>query len=172
MQSASGSLPDGVRRSEIDGAGVFTSRRVAKRGRIGEYLGERVAHAAADRRSAGEAGNGEHTIPFVVGARAVIDAGVAGSAARGISHRCDPNCETVAGSRRIFIEAVGDTEIGAEFDDDYRLGRDGDDPPNIEAVFGCRRRATACRGTMLPPERLPARRPARPRGGRAALRCA
>jgi hypothetical protein len=101
----------------------------------------------------------------------VIDAGVDGNAARYINHSCDPNCETVAEGRRIFIEALKDIESGEELAYDYMIERDGDDPADIETVFGCRCGARACRGSMLlPPLRPPVRRPARPRDRRAALR--
>jgi uncharacterized protein len=172
MKSSGGSPPYRVRRSGIHGTGVFATRRIVKGSRILEYFGERVSHGEADRRYAGKAENDNHTFLFAVDARTVIDAGVGGNAARYINHCCDPNCETVAeGRRRIFIEAVKDLETGEELVYDYMIERDGDDPPNIEAVFGCRCGATACRGTMLlPPVRPPARRPARPRGRRAALR--
>jgi uncharacterized protein len=171
MKSSSGSPPCRLCRSEIHGTGVFATRRIVKGCRIIEYLGERVSHGEADRRYAGKAESDNHTFLFTVDARTVIDAGVGGNAARYINHSCDPNCETVAAGRRIFIEAVKDIETGEELAYDYMIERDGDDAPNIETVFGCRCGATACRGTMLlPPLRPPARHPARPRGRGAERR--
>ena len=131
MKSSSGSPPYRVRRSEIHGTGVFATRRIAKGSRIIEYLGERVSHGEADRRYAGKAEDDNHTFLFTVDACTVIDAGVDGNAARYINHSCDPNCETVAEGRRIFIEALKDIERGEELAYDYRIERDGDDPPDI-----------------------------------------
>jgi uncharacterized protein len=169
MKHSSGSPPYRVRRSKIHGTGVFATRRIPKGTRIVEYLGERVSHAEADRRYADKADDDNHTFLFTVDGRTVIDAGVGGNAARYINHSCDPNCETVVEDRRIFIEAITDIEVGAELAYDYMIERDAGDPPNIEAVFGCRCGAAACRGTMLlPPKRPPARRAARPRDQRLA----
>ena len=164
MKSPSGSPPFRVRRSKIHGTGVFATRRIPKGARIVEYLGERISHAEADRRYARKADDDNHTFLFTVDARTVIDAGVGGNAARYINHSCDPNCETVAEDRRIFIEALRDIEVGDELAYDYMIERDRGDPPNIEALFGCRCGTSSCRGTMLlPPQRPPARRRARPR---------
>jgi SET domain-containing protein len=164
MSSSSGSPPFRVRRSKIHGTGVFATRHIAKGTRVVEYLGERITHAEADRRYAGKADDDNHTFLFTVDARTVIDAGVGGNAARFINHSCDPNCETLAEGRRIFIEAIKDIAPGEELAYDYMIERDADDPPDIEQVFSCRCGADDCRGTMLlplPPKRPPARHPAR-----------
>jgi len=162
MKSPSAAPPYRVRRSKIHGTGVFATRRIPQGARIVEYLGERISHAEADRRYAAKADDDNHTFLFTVDARTVIDAGVGGNAARYINHSCEPNCETVADARRIFIEALRDIAIGEELAYDYRIERDRDDPPDIERLFGCRCGTTACRGTMLlAPLRAPARRPQR-----------
>ena len=164
MKSSSGSPPYRVRRSKIHGTGVFATRHIPKGTRIIEYLGERVSHAEADRRYADKADDDNHTFLFTVDARTVIDAGVGGNEARWLNHSCDPNCETVVEGRRIFIEAIAAIAAGDELVYDYMIERDADDPPDIDAVFGCRCGASACRGTMLlPPKRPPARRAARAR---------
>ena len=164
MKSSSGSPPYRVRRSKIHGTGVFATRHIPKGTRVIEYLGERVSHAEADRRYADKAEDDNHTFLFTVDARTVIDAGVGGNEARWLNHSCDPNCETVVEGRRIFIEAIADIAAGDELVYDYMIERDADDPPDIDAVFGCRCGASACRGTMLlPPKRPVARRPLRAR---------
>ena len=171
MPSPSGSPPDRVRRSTVHGTGVFATQPIAKGTRILEYLGERVSHAEADRRYAGQAYRDNHTFLFTVDERTVIDAGVGGNAARYINHCCDPNCETVTVDLRVFIEARRDIAPGEELGYDYGIERDAADPPDIEEVFGCRCVAAGCRGTMLlPPRRLPRRRAARAREQRLARR--
>ncbi|MGH8210211.1 MAG: SET domain-containing protein [Steroidobacteraceae bacterium] len=154
-----------VRVSNVHGRGVFATRRIEKGERIVEYLGERVSHDEADRRYAAKAENDSHTFLFIVDAKTVIDAGVAGNDARFFNHSCDPNCESVVESRRVFIEALRTIERGEEMTYDYQIYRDEDDPENIDEVFACRCGFARCRGTMLwPPE--PKKRRSRTPAGR------
>jgi hypothetical protein len=159
-----------VRNSRIHGKGVFALRRIRKGTRITEYLGERVSHAEADRRYEDKAHDDNHTFLFIVDARTVIDAGVGGSDARFINHSCAPNCETVVEHRRIFIEAIRTIEPGDELSYDYQIGRDADDPEDVDTIYACRCGAAECRGTMLWPAKRrrattsPARKTAAKRG--------
>jgi SET domain-containing protein len=155
-----------VRRSPIHGTGVFAARRIPKGTRVIEYLGERVSHAEADRRYEDKDISDNHTFLFTVDARTVIDAGVGGNAARYINHSCDPNCESVIEKGRVYIDAVRDIAAGAELAYDYMIEREPGDPPDIDAIFGCRCGAAQCRGTML----LPARPAARRQSGRKSAR--
>jgi uncharacterized protein len=66
-----------------------------------------------------------------------------------VNHGCDPNCESTAADKRIFIEAIRTIRPGEELVYDYRIERDDDDPPGIERIFACRCGAAGCRGTML-----------------------
>ena len=156
--------PYRVRRSSIHGTGVFATRRIRKGTRILQYLGERISHDEADRRYEDKHVDDNHTFLFTVDERTVIDAGVGGNAARFLNHCCDPNCETVLEKRRVYIEAIRDIEVGDELVYDYRLERDAEDPPHIEAIFGCRCGTWTCRGTMLLPPPRPARAGAQPAG--------
>ena len=73
--------------------------------------------------------------------------------------RCDPNCESLIEDRRVFIEAIRTIQPGEELTYDYQIGRDKDDPPNVDEIFACRCGAESCRGSMLwPPKRRPARK--------------
>ena len=143
--------PFRVRRSSIHGTGVFATRRIRAGTRIVEYQGKRITHDEADRRYADKHLSDNHTFLFTVDEKTVIDGGVGGNAARFLNHACDPNCETVVVRRRIYIEATRDIAVGEELHYDYRLERDIDDPPEIEAIFGCRCGTWDCRGTMLLP---------------------
>ena len=148
-----------VRSSPLHGLGVFAAQRIRKGMRIIEYLGERVSHAEADRRYEDKDANDAHTFLFIVDARTVIDAGVAGNEARFVNHACEPNCESVIEDRRVFIEAVRTIEPGEELTYDYQIQREADDLPDVDAVFACRCGSARCRGSMLwPPRRLAARR--------------
>lgn len=157
-----------VRRSKVHGLGAFALRRIRKGTRIIEYLGERVSHQEADRRYEGKDANDAHTFLFIVDAKTVIDAGVDGNEARFLNHSCNPNCESVIESRRVYIEAIRTIEPGEEMTYDYQIQREEDDPPGIDEVFACRCGFPRCRGTMLWPPDPPKRRPARNAKGRAA----
>jgi hypothetical protein len=149
-----------VRDSPLHGLGVFATRGIKNGTRVIEYLGERISHAAADRRYDHKDENDSHTVLFIVDARTVIDAGVGGNEARFVNHGCEPNCESVIEHRRVFIEAIRDIAAGEELTYDYQIQREADDPPDIDVIFACRCGAPSCRGTMLWPP--PAPRRARP----------
>ena len=147
-----------VRASALHGLGVFAAQRIRRGTRIIEYLGERVSHAEADRRYEHKDAEDAHTFLFIVDARTVIDAGVAGNEARFVNHACEPNCESVIEARRVFIEAVRSIEPGEELTYDYQIQREVDDPPDVDARFACRCGSARCRGSMLwPPQRLETR---------------
>jgi SET domain-containing protein len=148
-----------VRHSSIHGYGVFAARRIRKGTTIMEYLGDRVSHAQADSRYEDKDPDDNHTFLFTVDAKTVIDAGVNGNEARYINHACDPNCESTATHRRIFIEAIRTIQPGEELSYDYQIQRDNDDAPNIDEVYACRCGAKNCRGSMLEAPKKP-RQPA------------
>lgn len=114
-----------------------------------EYLGDRVSHNQADERYADKDPKDGHTFLFTVDARTVIDAGVGGNEARFVNHGCDPNCQTVNTNKRIFIEALRTIQAGEELAYDYQIGRDAEDPPDVDVIFACRCGAKNCRGSML-----------------------
>lgn len=157
-----------VRRSRIHGTGVFAAAPMPKGARIIEYAGERVSHAEAERRYRSRDPNDNHTFLFTVDARTVIDAAVGGNPSRFINHGCAPNCEAVIEDKRIYIEALRDIGRGEELSYDYRIGRDADDPPDIDTIYRCRCGADRCRGTMLVPPKKTRRRAAA--GGRRPRR--
>ena len=142
-----------VRASPLHGLGVFAARRIPRGTRIIEYVGERVTHEEADHRYEHKKANDAHTFLFIVDAHTVIDAGVGGNEARFVNHACEPNCESVIESRRVFIDALRAIEPGEELTYDYQIAREPDDPPDVDAVFACRCGSKRCRGSMLwPPQ--------------------
>jgi len=159
-----------VRRSRVHGRGVFAARRIRKGTRVIEYLGDRISHKEADRRYEAKTTDDNHTFLFIVDRGVVIDAGSGGNEARFINHSCDPNCESVIEERRVFIEAIRTIQRGDELAYDYQIGRDRDDPPNVDEVFACRCGAASCRGTMLWPAKRPTKRPEKRRAKSAAAR--
>ncbi|NDD74493.1 MAG: SET domain-containing protein [Gammaproteobacteria bacterium] len=158
-----------VKSSKIHGKGVFAAKRIPRGTRVIEYLGERISHAEADARYEHLDPADNHTFLFIVDKKIVIDAGVGGNDARYINHSCDGNCESVIEERRVFIEATRTIEAGEELGYDYEIGREPDDPPNIDEIFACRCGSRKCRGTMLwPPERPSERSPAKKKRARQA----
>jgi SET domain-containing protein len=155
-----------VRNSPVHGRGVFAVAPIAKGARIIEYLGDRVSHAAADARYEDHDESDNHTFLFIVDKQTVIDAGVGGNDARFINHQCEGNCESVIVNRRVFIDATRDIAAGQELGYDYEIGREKDDPPNVDEIYACRCGSPQCRGTMLWPPKKPEtkrRKPAKAR---------
>jgi SET domain-containing protein len=148
-----------VRNSRIHGKGVFATRRIRKGTRIVEYIGERLSHEEADRRYEDHDENDNHTFLFIVDKKTVIDAGVGGNAARFINHSCEGNCESVIEKGRVYIEATRTIQQGQELGYDYEIGREPDDPPNVDEIFACRCGTAKCRGTMLWPPKRPEPKP-------------
>ena len=138
-----------VRNSDVHGRGVFAVASIAKGTRIFEYLGDRISHAAADTRYEDHDENDNHTFLFIVDRNTVIDAAVNGSDARFINHHCDGNCTSVIENRRVFIDSVRAIAPGEELGYDYEIGRDKDDPPNVDEIYACRCGSPKCRGSML-----------------------
>ncbi len=147
-----------VRNSKIHGKGVFAAKRIPKGTRIIEYIGERISHKEADDRYADHDPNDNHTFLFIVDRKTVIDGGRKGNAARYINHSCDGNCESAIAERRVFIDAVRDIAKGEELGYDYEIGRDKNDPPNVDEIYACRCGSPKCRGTMLWPAKRPAQK--------------
>ena len=148
-----------VRNSPVHGRGVFAAAFIPKGTRIIEYLGERLSHQAADARYDDHDVNDNHTFLFIVDKHTVIDAAVCGNDARFINHQCKGNCESVIEHRRVFIDAVRDIAAGEELGYDYEIGREKDDPPNVDEIYACHCGSPHCRGTMLwPPKKKPVKR--------------
>jgi uncharacterized protein len=140
-----------VRNSPVHGRGVFAVAPIKKGARIIEYH---------------ESDN--HTFLFIVDKHTVIDAGVGGNDARFINHQCEGNCESVIENRRVFIDATRNIAPGEELGYDYEIGREKDDPPNVDEIYACRCGSPQCRGTMLWPAKKPA--PAKKKARRQAVK--
>jgi SET domain-containing protein len=148
-----------VRQSRIHGKGCFARRFIPKGTRIIEYLGDRISSKEADARYEHHDANSNHTFLFIASPRVVIDATRSGNEARWINHNCDGNCESEIENRRVFIDARRDIARGEELGYDYQIGRDKDDPANVDEIYACRCGAAKCRGSMLwPPKRKSARK--------------
>jgi SET domain-containing protein len=145
-----------VRKSGVHGYGGFAKKDLKKGTRVTEYLGDRITHKEADKRYEDHDEDDNHTFLFIVDKRTVIDAGVAGNNARFINHQCDPNCESTIEKGRVWIEAIRPIKAGDELGYDYQIGREPDDPENVDIIYACRCGSPKCRGTMLWPAKRPA----------------
>lgn len=151
-----------VRRSSIQGRGVFATRLIKKGTRIIEYTGERISNREADRRYDDSRMKKHHTFLFTLDKKTVVDGAIAagGSVASFINHSCDPNCEAIIRGKRIFIHAREDIYPGTELVYDYQYERTGEDDEELEKFYFCRCGADNCRGTIMkpPPKKKAARR--------------
>jgi len=161
-----------VRRSSVHGYGAFATRDIKKGEVIDEYLGDRITHAQADKRYEDHDENDNHTFLFIVDKKTVIDAGVGGNDARFINHKCDPNCESEIKKGRVFIVATKNIKKGEELGYDYQIGREKDDPENVDEIYACRCGSPKCRGTMLWPPKRPSPRKKKRRKNAASARSA
>ena len=144
-----------VRNSKVHGRGCFARKFIPKGTRVSEYVGDRVTWKEADARYEGYDVNDNHTFLFIVDPKTVIDGGVGGNEARFINHSCAENCESTVEKGHVYIDAVKDIKKGEELGYDYQIGRDKNDPPNVDEIYACRCGAPNCRGTMLWPAKRP-----------------
>jgi len=143
-----------VRRSPIQGRGVFATRDLREGERILEYTGKLITSDEADSQAADESMRRHHTFLFAVDDDWVIDGADGGNEARYINHSCDPNCESVVEGRRVFIHAVRDIEAGEELLYDYwYVVDDGYGMEELRRLYPCRCRSARCRGTLARPPR-------------------
>jgi SET domain-containing protein len=151
-----------VRRSRIQGRGVFARERLAKGTRLLEYTGVRITSAEADAGSHDDdPAQRHHTLFFAVDDETVIDGSRGGGDACFVNHSCDPNCEIVISRRRVYIHALRDIEPGEELLYDYWYVTDETYTlEDLRRVYPCRCGAAICRGTIA--------RPPRPRRARKA----
>lgn len=147
-----------VRKSGIQGRGVFAARKLRKGQRVIEYGGERVSNKEADLRYDDEKMKRHHTFLFTVDSKTVIDGAVGGNDARLINHSCDPNCEAVIEKKRIFIYALKTIHPGDELVYDYQYERTGENDEEMEKVYKCRCGSGNCRGTIMKKSKKKSRR--------------
>lgn len=143
-----------VRKSGIQGRGLFATKRIRQGQRIIEYTGERISSDEADRRYDEDKMDRHHTFVFTLDDDMCIDGNVRSNSARLINHSCDPNCEAVIEGERIWIYALKNIQPGVELAYDYRFERTGDDIPKLEKFYVCHCGSPKCRGSiMVPPKK-------------------
>ncbi|MGO9707278.1 MAG: SET domain-containing protein [Polyangiaceae bacterium] len=153
-----------VRRSSIQGRGVFATRDIDEDETIIEYLGQRITHDTAADRYDDESLRRHHTFLFSVDDEICVDGGRNGNEARLINHSCDPNAYAAIEKRRIFIRASRKIVAGEEIVYDYWYSTDPEyTMADRRRLYPCRCGAAKCRGTLAAP-------PKKPRARKAAAR--
>jgi uncharacterized protein len=145
--------PFEVRRSRIQGRGVFATRKIAEGTRLIEYRGEIIDEDEADRRYPWTDDRQHHTFLFRLDDGSVIDAAHRGNAAKYINHSCDPNCEAVEEDGHVFIDAIRDIRKGEELAYDYNFVLEEPHNAANKKLYPCFCGSTACRGTILAKKR-------------------
>jgi SET domain-containing protein len=138
-----------VRRSRIQGRGVYAARPIRRGTRIIEYTGEVLTEKQLDARYKDDAADDPRTYLFQVDENRFVDATVTGNEARFINHSCKPNCEVEIRRRRIYIVALRNIKTGEELSYDYALEIEEDPSAERLTQFPCRCGSRGCRGTML-----------------------
>jgi hypothetical protein len=144
-----------VKRSPVQGRGVFARVAIPKAARIIEYVGERLTPAVAEARYDDEAMKRHHTFLFDAG-RVVIDATEQGNESRFINHSCDPCCYIHIEKTRVFIHAKRAIREGEELSYDYWYSTDETyTDEDRRRIYPCRCGAAKCRGTLAAPQKKP-----------------
>lgn len=148
-----------IRRSGIQGRGLFAVRRIRAGQKIIEYTGQRVSNDEAERRYDEDRMERHHTYLFTLDDDNCIDGNVRSNIARLINHSCDPNCEAIIDDERIWIYALKNIQPGVELAYDYKYERTGPNLAQLEKFYVCHCGSEKCRGSiMAPPKRRKKRR--------------
>jgi hypothetical protein len=99
------------------------------------YLGERVSHAAADKRYEDHDENGQPHVP--VHRRPEHRHRRGRERQRRALHQSPLRRQLHVGHRepRVFIDALRDIAPAEELGYDYEIGRDKSDPPNVDEIY-------------------------------------
>ncbi len=149
-----------IRKSKIQGRGLFAMKRLRPGQKIIQYTGERVDNDEADRRYDEEKMARHHTFLFSLDDNTCIDGDVRTNIARLINHSCDPNCEAIIEKKEIWIYALKNIQPGVELAYDYKYERTGG--REMEKFYVCHCGSSKCRGSIMrPAKRRRKKRPAR-----------
>ena len=157
-----------IRKSNIQGKGVFAKRRLRPGQRIVEYTGEKISNDEADKRYDEDKMKRHHTFLFTLDDDYCIDGNVPSNKAKLINHSCDPNCEAIIEDDRIWIYALKNIQPGVELAYDYQYERTGDNIAELEKFYMCRCGSEKCRGSIMAPPKKRKKKKKKAGGGRRA----
>jgi len=132
-----------IRRSRIQGLGVYAAESIPPRRKVIEYCGERIDSRQAGlrlRKILGPCGSKRLSI-FCLNRRWRVDGAVGGSGAEFVNHSCDPNLKTRIIGEHILFFSRRRIRKGEELSLDYKL-----DPKAVR--IPCRCGSPHCRGTI------------------------
>ena len=139
-------MPFTIRRSAIDGQGLFATTPIASGTMIAPYKGRRVV---GDRTERAERIAGAHTMSFGLPDGSTLDGRLAFNPVRFLNHRCEPNCSAYYAHGHLRIYATSDIECGDELTLDYQLSRPQPWHSGLSRRFRCRCDSGQCRGSLL-----------------------
>jgi SET domain-containing protein len=122
----------------VKGKGAFATTDIPKGTLIGEYTGEVIDEAEADRRYE----NSERVYLFTVEGGKYVDGDDPKNLLKYVNHSCNPNCEADIKGEKVFYHALRDIKKGEELTIDYSLDAEPNDPQT------CLCGEPNCRGTM------------------------
>ena len=123
-----------VARSPLTGRGLFATRPIRRRAKIGEFEGEVIGIREARRRA-----KGRDIVAIVELERHALDATDSPRGFRFINHSCEPNTFMRCTPSRAEFYALRDIAAGEELTVDY-----GDS--HHDGKLACRCGAARCRG--------------------------
>ena len=126
-----------VRRSPIDGYGVFALEPVQRWHKIGEVRGESISIADARRRAA----TLERIMIVEISDKKAVDLAKSTDPMRFTNHSCQPNGRLSIQGGRIEFYALRDIEMGEEITVNYG-------EPHHEGRLACQCGAPGCVGTL------------------------
>eukprot|EP00180_Rhodochaete_pulchella_P002414 Plantae.Rhodophyta-Rhodochaete_pulchella.ctg36844.p2 GENE.Plantae.Rhodophyta-Rhodochaete_pulchella.ctg36844~~Plantae.Rhodophyta-Rhodochaete_pulchella.ctg36844.p2 ORF type:complete len:183 (-),score=28.85 Plantae.Rhodophyta-Rhodochaete_pulchella.ctg36844:138-632(-) len=132
-----------IRRSGIEGWGLFATEDIEANELLIEYAGELIRPSLSDQRERFYESKGKGTYMFRIECGLIVDATMRGNWARFINHSCDPNCfsqqvEVGGGRQAIVIVTKRRVLRGEEFSYDYQF-------PLEEKKIPCNCGADNCR---------------------------
>jgi SET domain-containing protein len=106
-----------IRKSRIEGKGLFTDSAIAARAKVGEFTGELISVREARRR----AKTRKHIAIVELDEKRAIDGNVRGGPFTYINHSCTPNVFTRIAYRRAEFYAKRNIAAGEELTIDYEV---------------------------------------------------
>lgn len=134
----------GIRRSPIQGLGLFADEDIPNGRKVIEYTGERITWRETLKRFAKiwqSRNRTKRLCLFRLNRRWVLDGAVGGSGAEFINHRCAPNLRSRRVRGHIYFFSRRPIRKGQELTLDYRF-------PKAAVRVACRCGSPACRGTI------------------------
>jgi SET domain-containing protein len=126
-----------VRRSAIDGHGVFAAEPIAARKKIGEIRGESISVEEARIRATRH----ERIMIVELSQRRALDFSKSSDPMRFTNHSCRPNARLAIQNGRVEFYALRAIGVGEELTVDYG-------ETHHEGRLACRCGAASCRGSL------------------------